>query len=448
MRILSISSYVYDEGLSEDFLFPTIYFRNKTGFGRVSWRITEYLAKKDINDVYLFFHIPLRQKVYSKVKIISCNLSYFCKNIDFNNFRKMIHFLKSFQFRHTKFIKILYFYLIQHCVENLIQKVKPDVIQIHGLTLQTFPFIISSAKLGFPFVVRLGGLNTFGDPHMGKTEKLFELELIKYLNINQIPLVVVSSGIKKRLQSLSVIPNVDQVYTILNGVQIKRKTISDDERYKLRKKVLTQYGVPFNENIKICINIGSLAKVKNQIDIINSIHILPKDIKKTLVCFIIGEGREYKNLVEDIKKFHLEKRIILTGFLKRNEVEDFYKVSDFLVHASQSEGFGLPMIEAFMWGVPVVAYADLEAVNDIFNENTMIKVPKRGAVYLADGIAKALYKNWDRIYIENWGRNFSWDRTANDYMKLYGDMVERFKYCNNKKIDFELFLDNWIDKNT
>ena len=56
-----------------------------------------------------------------------------------------------------------------------------------------------------------------------------------------------------------------------------------------------------------------------------------------------------------IKKFNLEDKIILPGFIKDEELQDHYNLADVFIMPSKKEGFGLVLIEAAASGLPVIA---------------------------------------------------------------------------------------------
>ena len=52
---------------------------------------------------------------------------------------------------------------------------------------------------------------------------------------------------------------------------------------------------------------------------------------------------------------HLEENVLLTGFIKEEEVIDHYLLADAFIMPSTMEGFGIVFIEAMACGVPVIA---------------------------------------------------------------------------------------------
>lgn len=82
---------------------------------------------------------------------------------------------------------------------------------------------------------------------------------------------------------------------------------------------------------------------------------LAEEIKRrkanNIVIEVWGKGEEFKNMRKEIKKKDLS-NIYLKGFAPEEEIEKSYNSFDFFVFPSKYEGFGLPILEAAMCGVP------------------------------------------------------------------------------------------------
>jgi glycosyltransferase involved in cell wall biosynthesis len=85
-----------------------------------------------------------------------------------------------------------------------------------------------------------------------------------------------------------------------------------------------------------------------------------------------------------------------------------YAGADVFVFPSRTDTFGLVMIEALACGTPVAAYPVTGPVD--------IVTPETGALgdNLADAIREALTR--DRAACAAYGRSFSWDRSAREFL--------------------------------
>jgi len=73
----------------------------------------------------------------------------------------------------------------------------------------------------------------------------------------------------------------------------------------------------------------------------------------SLKAVIVGEGPLRDRLEAGLKRFHLERRVILTG--ARQDIPELLAGMDALICSSEREGFSMAVLEAMAAGVPVVA---------------------------------------------------------------------------------------------
>lgn len=99
------------------------------------------------------------------------------------------------------------------------------------------------------------------------------------------------------------------------------------------------------------ITIGSLVDKKNQILLIN----LASDLKFNAIPFdliILGDGPNFKMLLDEINHRDLQEHVHLMGNVKN--VEFYINNSDILLHSALYEPFGLVLLEAMSSGLPVI----------------------------------------------------------------------------------------------
>lgn len=141
-----------------------------------------------------------------------------------------------------------------------------------------------------------------------------------------------------------------------------------DQRYINKEMVCIRNGVsiPSEEDMqfdspafnydyygkKVIIYVGRLAYEK-RIDLIIRMFAYLSKLRKDVVLFVIGNGEEKENLVNQVKKENLENRIIFTGFIE--EPENAYKVCDLIVLLSETEGTPRSILECMSYGKAAVA---------------------------------------------------------------------------------------------
>ena len=87
--------------------------------------------------------------------------------------------------------------------------------------------------------------------------------------------------------------------------------------------------------------------------------------------------------------------------------------------ASRDEGFGLSLIEGFSFGIPCVTFSDLDAVQDIMNEDAVLLCASRDDKDFSDVISAAIKKKWDKEKITEYAKQFSLETMAERYCKFY-----------------------------
>lgn len=102
------------------------------------------------------------------------------------------------------------------------------------------------------------------------------------------------------------------------------------------------------------LSVGSIIERKNLLQTVKAIQ-QTKDVK----LVVLGDGKEYK---EKVKKYitgnNLSDRVIFLNEkhkIKTEELPLLYQSSKGLIYISSYEGFGLPVLEGILSGIPVIA---------------------------------------------------------------------------------------------
>lgn len=292
---------------------------------------------------------------------------------------------------------------------HILRKNKYDLIHIHGLGHYTLPIINICEKNNIKYLVTLHGLNSFSDSiGISKWEKQNEKIFLQKALENNIPLSVISTGIKQTVLNYCKIKDSDNLKVIINAcdVNINMKGASFDIR--------EIYNIPVTNRIIVCV--GNIGLNKNQIQIVRTFSLLPDILKNELTLLLLG--RDFTNglLQNKIDLLGLNSQIKMCGNIPKEEVGNYYRQSDFNIVASISEGFGLSIIEGFVYGLPTVTFADLDAVKDVYHPEAMLLVHERTDEAFKNGIVDMLDKKWDNAFIRNYAQNFSFENMAEKYI--------------------------------
>lgn len=128
---------------------------------------------------------------------------------------------------------------------------------------------------------------------------------------------------------------------------------------------------------KQLLSVGRLNKVKGFEDLIDIFNIFQKKYPDWTL-HIVGEGSEKQNLQNKINSLHLDKKILLCGNKLSDELEQEYLNSSIFLMTSFSESFGLVLVEASNYGLPLVAFDSAQGAKEIItNDKNGFLVPDR-----------------------------------------------------------------------
>lgn len=140
---------------------------------------------------------------------------------------------------------------------------------------------------------------------------------------------------------------------------------------------------------------------------------------------IVGGGEKYVNLKKQIESLGMEKRIHLLGVLSRAETAKEIQKVDALICASNFETFGVPIIEAWACGKPVIG-TDALGFLEHMNEKLGYIVEHDNQPQMADAM-KSLYerrKQFDPVYISKFAvSHFGENVIANQLITLYKNIM-------------------------
>ena len=122
-----------------------------------------------------------------------------------------------------------------------------------------------------------------------------------------------------------------------------------------------------------------------------------------------------------LKQLQLDSRVIYQPIQNNDQLASLYNHAQLLVYPSLYEGFGLPIIEAFACGCPVITSSGSstgEIAHDaavLINPNSIEDMSEKISLLLND-------KSFQNELVQKGhtrAQFFHWDKTANQTLKLY-----------------------------
>lgn len=401
MKVLFVTPYIYAPDFDE-------HSKNKTGFGIMVHDISNAVSRLS-NEVLVTTHTFGPKRICDGFSITENSLF---KNLIHGRYKGLFKFIKNLKKSNIPLkavIKNLYYYLNLGYIEYLIKTEKPDIVHIHGCSSVLNEITEVCRKHNVKFIVTLHGLLQ-DDPAAGEYLKQIEREFIRNSSVENIPVTVISSRMKERfLSEYYGADSNENVAVITNAIDVSHKK----NTFNLRGKL----GV--GENTRIILSVGNICKLKNQIQTVKAFSLLPSALKENTVLVLVGAARDGYSISEDIDSLGLSDKVFCVGFVPRDELNNYYSAADITVTASITEGFGIPIIEGYVYGVPCVTFADLDAVPDVFDESAMLLCRERSDETLAETINKALNTQWDKDKIKSHAEKYSLEAMAQKYQQMY-----------------------------
>ena len=204
--------------------------------------------------------------------------------------------------------------------------------------------------------------------------------LIKLLYGKADRIIAVSNGVKKALIKVFKIDE-NKIQIIYNPCDIN----------KIKKLSMEKVEYPwFSEKIPIIITIGRLIESKGHGKLLQAFAKIKKQIPSKLV--IIGEGNLRKQLERLTVKFEVEKDIAFLGW--QENPYKYISKSNIFVLSSNSESFGLVVVEAMVCGIPVVSFDCESGPREILDNGEYgILVPVGDIEGLSEAVINILKNN-------------------------------------------------------
>jgi glycosyltransferase involved in cell wall biosynthesis len=194
----------------------------------------------------------------------------------------------------------------------------------------------------------------------------------------------VSDFLKQNI--ISVVPKIDTTKLHVVGNVIDGRIFYYQEKNKK------------SEHIRLCAIAAwnRYKKTAKQPELfINAIDELPSEVKKNIELTIIGGG----NMLAEMKMLCAEKEInaTFTGYLDKPKIAEILRLSDFFIHASTIETFGVVVAEALMCGTPVIC-SNVGALPELIGAQNGVLCNNTVQEWV-NGLTKAVQQHFDNKQI-------------------------------------------------
>lgn len=188
-------------------------------------------------------------------------------------------------------------------------------------------------------------------------------------------------------------------------------------------------------NGEYILHVGVMNKRKNIPALIQAFQGLKKRESTSLKLVLAGQmetkthSRDSDEILKAIKEGGFEKDIVLTGYLSDSELNKVYAGAFMYVFPSLNEGFGIPILEAWSYNLPVLV-ANNTCLPEVGGDGVITFNPfdihdisqKMECVLKNEKVRRDLIeKGKKRLHY------FTWKRTAETILKEFTSLLERSK---------------------
>lgn len=146
----------------------------------------------------------------------------------------------------------------------------------------------------------------------------------------------------------------------------------------------------------------------------------------TARLILVGWGSLEDELKNQATELGISENVVFTGQVPKEEMPLYYRVADAFVLASESEGFGLSMVEAMAAGLPVVA-TDIPGIREVVGtDGDGILVPPADSGAFAEAMVAIIEKSnlGDSEWARKRARRFDITTTFDNHLTLYRSLVK------------------------
>jgi glycosyltransferase involved in cell wall biosynthesis len=192
------------------------------------------------------------------------------------------------------------------------------------------------------------------------------------------------------------------------------------------KEHLEKYGL---QEKKYFLFVGTLEPRKNIPGIIEAFHQVitnNEHYKKDYKLVIMGKkGWFYREIFETVKKYHLEESVVFTGYLGGEAKQALLAHAFLFVYPSFYEGFGLPVLEAMAFRVPVIT-GNVSSLPEVSGDAALLIDPHHwqeiAAAMLKLLSDQELVKELSKRSLMQ-AQRFSWRHTAEKTLALFESLT-------------------------
>lgn len=395
--------------------FSKLNFKS-SGLGYMVYDIVTSIAQNSSITVdLLFLKGKLEDFTHANVHFIGSSYIQYIKHFSLLYLMTLFRLLYKYGNSLKSIRDCFYYFIISGYLQYIIKSNGYDLVHIHGCEFYIDYITKICKNLEIKYVVTLHGLNSFDSSvRISEERKKYERDFLHRGMQEKLYLTFVSTGCLNRACSFLKVKDVPTFSVVLNGTVSNIQTQYTDIR-KL-------YSLP--KDSFIILYVGNISPRKNQKKFIEAFSLMNIKERENIYILLLGRDNNNPPIKDFIIKKSSEKQVIYCGFIEKEKIHNYYKQSNAVALISDSEGFGLSLIEGMMHGLPSLMVKDMDAFADLYNSRAIIAINSRNNDEIIQGIKKLKNTHWDNHFISDFAKCFSLEKMAENYISLYQSIIE------------------------
>jgi glycosyltransferase involved in cell wall biosynthesis len=206
---------------------------------------------------------------------------------------------------------------------------------------------------------------------------------------------------------------LEKITVLYSGVNDSFRPIRDPA---LLAAVRQRYGLGADPYV---LAVGTLQPRKNYVRLIRAFAQLDQPGLRLVI--VGGRGWMFDSIFSEVGRLGLEGRVLFPGFADDADLPALYSAARVLAYPSLYEGFGLPILEAFACGTPVVT-STASCLPEVAGDAALLVAPEDEAA-LAGALSRAVCDDSLRADLVRRGferlKHFSWEASARQLVGIY-----------------------------
>lgn len=317
----------------------------------------------------------------------------------------------------------------QKRIEELVKRLRPDILHPHSPVLNAIPAIRAGRKIGLPVVYEMrASWEDAAVDHGTTVEGSLRYKISRTLETWALrradAVTTICEGLRKEIVSRGGI-SPEKVTVIPNAVDVDSFAYEPAAEPALRTAL----------GLDGCVVLGFAGSFYGYegLDLLLDAakQLLPKH--PDLKILLVGGGPQDAALREQAKRLELVDRVVFTGRVPHSEVQRYYGQIDLLCYPRKS--MRLTDLVTPLKPLEAMAQGKLLLASDVGGHRELIRDGETGALFragdagaLASAISRTLAnrENWEKM--RQAGRNFvenerTWTRSAANYRSVYRELL-------------------------